>query len=55
MRRAASVGAMPCGAAFEECLSQFGFELRNLHAERGLHDIEALGRACDGAILEEGR
>ncbi len=40
-------------AALEELAVQFPFELRDLHAERGLHDIEPLGRTRDGAVFEQ--
>ena len=40
-------------AALEQLLMQFILELRDLHAERGLHDVQPLGRARDRAVLEE--
>lgn len=40
-------------AALEKLLMQFVLELRDLHAERGLHDVETLGRARDRAVLEQ--
>ncbi|SPA36986.1 hypothetical protein CBM2606_A110085 [Cupriavidus taiwanensis] len=39
--------------AIEQLLPEFFFQPRDLHAERRLHDIQALGRARDRAVLEQ--
>ena len=43
----------PVRAALEQLLMQLFLELRDLHAERRLHDIQTLGRAGDRAVFEQ--
>jgi hypothetical protein len=39
--------------AIKQLLPELFLQLGDLHAQRRLHDIQPLGRACDGAIFEQ--
>jgi hypothetical protein len=44
----------PVCPAFKELLMQLLLQLGDLHAQGRLHDIQSLGCARDGAVLEQG-